>query len=128
MVLNTLLLQALTPDRQVLIWLDDAPLGHSTPGLASVDYLLDGLVCGHLNSHSEEQLDKVVFSHPLYGRPFWVAYANVDRTAPEAFLKTLLAVVPGPARAKAVVQASLPLSSTWEKGLAQSFGELISLT
>ena len=127
MVLEPHVLEILTPDKRVLLWCDNLPLGHTTPGLATVDYLLDGLVCGHLNSNADQELNSVVFSHPLYGQTFWVAFVNLAKTTPQDFLPSFIAVMPAPLKETLVLYTTTPLSSQWEHALSKAFTKIQAL-
>jgi hypothetical protein len=125
---DTHLLQILVPGTRVLIWTHTRPLDLHTPGLATVDYLLDGLVAGHLNSRDDVTLDHVVFSHPQFGDSFWVAFVNIEQVIPTNFMAALNAVLPSSAAVHAALYTSGNLSSQWDKALRGTFAQLDVLT
>ena len=121
------LLQTLSADLRVLIWTHNGPLDLKTPGIASVDYLLDGLVAGHVNAHAEEPLHHVVFSHPQFGNSFWVGFVNVAQVNVGTFLAGLQAVLPANAKTTGLIYGPNKLSAEWEKGLKGLFSEITYL-
>lgn len=113
------LLTKLTPDVRVVIWSSDAPLSKETPGFASVDYLLDGLVQRHLET--EGPWHSVTFVHNLFGETFWLAYTDAKGSVDE-FLGALLGVVPTAAREKLLVLGAKHLPPQWETRIDKAFG------
>jgi len=124
MELETALLRELTPGQRFLIWTHDGPLDQHTPGIASMNYLLDGLVLGHISSHPAAS-DQVVFSHQLFGQSFWLIFANTSALDPQALLpslKSILASQTTQQGATLFTRSALP--TPWKNGLAQLFPDL----
>lgn len=124
MVPDTSLLKKLVPPTRVLIWAHTAPLQLSTPGLATMDYLLDGLAIGHIKAHPERPSHDVLFSHLHYGKALWVGFADVKHVTPPKFLAALKAVLPSDALSQAAVVQSAALPSEWEKALRELFQQI----
>mgnify|MGYP003390270263 CR=1 FL=1 len=122
------LLQQLNPETRVLIWTHSGPLDLQTPGIACVDYLLDGLVAGHVNAHAEEPLHHVVFSHPQFGNSFWVGFVNTKQVSPNVFMSALKAALPSNAAARATLYSAESLSTEWDKALRGTFKQIDALT
>lgn len=122
MVPDLKLLEKLMPDTQVLIWTHNGPLSLTTPGIASMDYLLDGLVIGHIRA-AELPLHHVVFAHPQFGRPFWVVFVDISQVA-ATVVATIKGLLPKGQELKATVYTAAPLEAGWETTLKGSFKSL----
>jgi hypothetical protein len=79
------LLRALGPECKLVLWLAPGALGEKTPGFASINYLLDGLLRAHL-SESQADLQQVVFNHQAFGESFQVVFLDSEAAGSEKFL------------------------------------------
>lgn len=121
------LLQLLTPEIRVLIWAHSGPLDLQTPGLATMDYLLNGLVTGHVTSNADEPLHHVIFSHPQYGETFWVAYVNTAQVKAAAFLPSLTVLLPTSIPEHVALYAHGDIGAEWTSSLAKTFSRIETL-
>lgn len=120
MIPDEKLLRAFGPDQRVLVWLGEGALTTATPGFSTIDYLLDGLVRGHLSAQ-DQATTQVVFTHQGFGRTCWVAYADMA-AGPAKTLEALSALLPAEARFHALLYAA-PGADAWAKSLARVFQE-----
>lgn len=118
------LLQQLSPNRRVILWGHNGPLDNSTPGLFTMDYLLDGLVMGHMRENAEEPLHHVVFTHPLFGKNLWIAFVNLNQVKPNSFLSELNSLLPEEAKAEIAIYTEEPLSKEWTQSISEIFTEM----
>lgn len=118
------LLQQLSPSKRVILWGHDGPLDRTTPGLFTMDYLLDGLIMGHMRENIEEPLHHVLFSHPQFGKSMWIAFVNLKQVKPSSFLSELEAVLPPEAKSEIAIYSVEPLSKEWTKSISEIFTEV----
>jgi hypothetical protein len=122
MIPDEKLLRAFGPDHRVLVWLGEGALSTATAGFTTIDYLLDGLVRGHVAAQ-EQTTGHVVFTHQGFGRTCWVVYADAT-TGPAKTLEALSALLPAEARFHVVVYGGTPADS-WTKSLSRVFQETL---
>ncbi len=120
MMPETQILSTIAPDVRTIIWASDENLGTQTPFYPTVDYLLDGLV----RSHIEEKKDwsQVTFVHQVFGKSFWVVFANTKECELNSFLTSLKSIIPEEGRSKMVVLNNEKLPAAWAPPLDKLFG------
>jgi hypothetical protein len=114
------ILQTIAPDVQVIVWSDNKPLDENTPHFQTIDYLLDGLL--RKQTENRKDLDQVIFVHNLFGKNFWVAFANTSRIQVNDFVTALRNIIPEDGREKMVVLNHEVLPSNWVQPLDKFFG------
>jgi hypothetical protein len=120
MMPDTEILQTIAPDVQVVVWSDNKPLDENTPHFQTIDYLLDGL----LRKHTEDRkdLDQVIFVHNLFGKNFWVAFANSSILSVNDFIIGLKNIIPEEGREKMIILNHESLPANWHQPLDKFFG------
>lgn len=118
---NEKLLRELGPDTQVLVWMGLGPLNEDTPNFGSMDYLLDGLLRGHLRS-SQNEMNQVFFAHELFGQTFWLAYTDVT-SAPNEFVTAAKKLWGEKAKSLKAISCGEAAEGAWNKALQGLFGE-----
>jgi hypothetical protein len=119
MMPETETLKTITSDVRTVVWASDEDLSPLTPFYPTVDYLLDGLVRSHLEE--EKQWSHVTFVHQVFGKSFWVVFANTKQCDLNFFLTSVKNIIPQEGRSKMVVLNTEKLPSTWATALDKIF-------
>lgn len=114
------ILEKITSKITTVVWVADQNLSHEIPNFATVDYLLDGLVRKHIAE--QPVTTDVSFVHTLFGKNFHVAFANVEVKNHDAFVKSLITLIPEKEREFLVVLNSQFLPKALDQKLDKSFG------
>lgn len=114
------ILRTVTPDVHSLVWVDDKNLSLETPFFSTIDYLLDGLARKHLDHQSD--WSQVTFAHNIFGKNFWVIFANTKVTKLEPLIHSLKSIIPETSRSKMIVLNHEILPESWNSSLDKLFG------
>jgi hypothetical protein len=119
MMPETEILKTIASDVRTIVWASDEDLSPLTPFYPTVDYLLDGLVRSHLEE--EKKWSQVTFVHQVFGKSFWVVFANTKECDLNSFLSSVKNIIPEEGRSKMVVLNTEKLPSTWATPLDKIF-------
>ena len=111
MMPQTQILETVAADVRAIVWVHDEDLSPQTPFYPTVDYLLDGLVRSHLEE--EKNWSQVTFVHQVFGKSFWVVFANTKTTELTALVSSVKNIIPDEGRSKMVILNNEKLPSSW---------------
>lgn len=123
MIPDETLLRALGPECKLVFWLAPGALGEKTPGFTTINYVLDGLLRGHLSEHSQD-IHQVVFNHQTFGNAFQVVFLDSSDKSSASFLPTALPILN---KERALLYTAEAVPAEWLKFLQKTYSDLATV-